>query len=167
MIVLLAVASTLLIGGLSIGGHRARSIALGACNVARTDTQTVQVSLYDGGAMMGPAPTMLALSASPSSASAGRITFVATNYGQLSHEFLVLPLPSDGIGNRLLGANGKINEATSLGEASTSCAAGAGTGITPGARSWIILNLRQGEYELLCDVPWHYAGGMYALFTVR
>jgi uncharacterized cupredoxin-like copper-binding protein len=30
----------------------------------------------------------------------------------------------------------------------------------------VTLTLRPGNYELLCDVPWHYADGMYAAFTV-
>jgi uncharacterized cupredoxin-like copper-binding protein len=129
--------------------------------------QVVQVGLYDGGpGMMGQAPMMLRLIPSPSSISAGRVTFVVTNHGTLNHEFLVLPVPADGVGTRSVGSDGKIDEARSLGEASTSCGAGPGNGIQTGSRSWITLTLRPGPYELLCDVPWHYADGMYAAFTV-
>jgi len=116
--------------------------------------------------MMGPSPMMFGLTASPTSVPAGRVTFVATNYGRLNHEFLVLPMAAYGLGTRPAGADGKINESSSLGEASKFCAAGAGNGISPGARSWVTLNLRPGTYELLCDMPWHYADGMYASFTV-
>ena len=49
---------------------------------------------------------------------------MVTNDGALNHEFLVLPMPADGIGTRPVGGNGKIDEASSLGEASTSCGEG-------------------------------------------
>jgi hypothetical protein len=71
--------------------------------------------------MMSQAPMMLRLIPNPSSVSAGQVTFVVTNYGQSNHEFLVLPARTDGIGTRQVGTNGKIDEAQSLGEASTSC----------------------------------------------
>lgn len=116
---------------------------------------------------MSPASTMLSLGANPSSVAAGDVTFVATNYGRLSHELLILPMPANGPGTRPLNANGKIDESSSLGEASNSCSVGAGSGITSGTRSWVTLDLRPGQYELLCDVPWHYANGMYAAFTVH
>lgn len=93
------------------------------------------------------------------------MTFVVTNYGALNHEFLVLPMPADGIGTRPVGNDGKIDESQSLGEASLSCEEGSGNGISTGSRSWVTLTLRPGNYELLCDVPWHYADGM-ASFTV-
>ncbi len=163
---LLAVTSTLLIGGLSSGLYRTSTLSLANCQPARNAGQTVQVSLVDGGGMMGPSLMMLGLTPTPTSVTAGRVTFVATNYGRLNHEFLVLPMAADGLGTRPVGADGKIDESSSLGEASKSCAAGAGNGISPGTRSWVTLNLRPGTYELLCDMPWHYTAGMYASFTV-
>jgi len=166
VIALLAVTSTLLVGGLSYGVHRTSTLALATCQPSSSAGQTVQVSLTDGGGMMGQSPMMLGLTPSPTSVAAGRVTFVATNYGGLNHEFLVLPMPADGLGTRPVGADGKIDESSSLGEASKSCAAGAGNGIAPGARSWVTLDLCPGTYELLCDLPWHYANGMYSSFTV-
>jgi hypothetical protein len=101
---------------------------------------------------MGQAPLMLRLIPRPSSLAAGRVTFVVTNHGSLNHEFLVLPMPADGVGTRPVGPNGKIDETQSLGEASTSRGAGPGNGISTGWRSWVTLNLRPGRYELLWDV---------------
>lgn len=166
VIALLAVTSTLLVAALSHGVHRASTLSLATCQPASGAGQTVQVSLTDGGGTPGQSPMMLGLTPSPASVSAGRVTFVATNYGGLNHELLVLAMPADGLGTRPVGADGKVDESSSLGEASKSCAAGAGDGIAPGARSWVTLELRPGTYELLCDVPWHYANGMYASFTV-
>jgi uncharacterized cupredoxin-like copper-binding protein len=116
--------------------------------------------------MMSQAPMMLRLTPSPSSISADQVTFVVRNYGALNHEFLVLPMPTDGVGTRPVGSDGKINESQSVEEASTSCGTGPGNGISTGSRSWVTLTLRPGNYELACDVPWHYADGMYAAFTV-
>ena len=141
--------------------------SLTSCQPSHETRQVVQVGLYDaGGGMMSQAPMMLRLLPSPPSISAGQVTFVVTNYGALDHEFLVLPMPADGVGTRPVGSDGKIDEAQSLGEASTSCGAGPGNGISTGSRSWVTLTLRPGNYELLCDVAWHYADGMYAAFTV-
>ena len=168
-VLLLAVASTTLIGGLVATSHRSSTSAtsLTSCQPAKEASQVVQVALYDGGGgMMSQAPMMLRLIPSPSNISAGRVTFVVTNYGQLNHEFLVFRMPSDGIGTRPVGSDGKIDESHSLGEASTSCGAGPGNGISTGSRGWITLTLKPGSYELLCDVPWHYADGMYAAFAV-
>jgi len=169
VVVLLAAASIALIGGLVATNHGGTGAAtsLTSCQPSHEADQVVQVGLYDGGpGMMGQAPMMLRLIPSPSSIAAGQVTFVVTNHGALNHEFLVLPIPADGVGTRPVGSNGKIDETQSLGEASTSCGAGPGNGISTGSRSWVTLNLRPGRYELLCDVPWHYADGMYAAFTV-
>ena len=147
-------------------GERLR---VASCTPANLPGAIVNVTLSDrGGAMMGAGNGMMvALVASPATVSSRTVTFVATNVGALDHEFLVLPAPRDGIGTRPVGANGKIDESTSLGEASTSCGPGAGPGISPGASSWVTLHLTPGNYELLCDVPWHYANGMFAAFRVR
>ena len=48
-----------------------------------------------------------------------------------------------------------------MGEASTSCGAGAGEGIRAGTVSWTTLTLAPGRYELICNLPNHYADGMY------
>ncbi|MFG2142672.1 hypothetical protein ACGFRG_00515 [Streptomyces sp. NPDC048696] len=67
----------------------------------------------------------------------------------------------------LLGPDGKINEASSLGEASRGCGAGEGNGIAPGALAWTTLTLRPGRYELVCNLPGHYLAGMYTDVTSR
>jgi hypothetical protein len=59
-------------------------------------------------------------------------TIVATNTGTLSRELLELQTPTDGVGTLPVGADGKIDRSTSLGEASTSCGQGPGGGFSPG-----------------------------------
>jgi uncharacterized cupredoxin-like copper-binding protein len=117
--------------------------------------------------MGGGSGMMVLLYASPTSIPSGKVTFVATNTGGLNHELLVLPAPADGPGTRAVGTDGKIDESSGLGEASKSCGSGTGDGITPGARSWVTLDLKPGTYELLCDIPWHYANGMFEQITVK
>jgi uncharacterized cupredoxin-like copper-binding protein len=107
------------------------------------------------------------MNADASSVPAGAVTFVASNFGRLNHELLIFPMAPDGPGTRPVDTGGKIDEASSLGEASRSCASGVGDGIAPGTRSWITVNLSPGIYELLCDLPWHYANGMFTTITVR
>ena len=145
------------------------NLTLANCAPTRPAGTVVHVTLADGGGSMmgGRNLMMVSLNTSPSEVPTGDVTFVATNVGALNHEFLVLPAPHDGVGTRAVGSNGKIDETTSLGEASTSCGRGPGQGISPGTTSWVTLHLSRGNYELLCDEPWHYANGMFQGFTVK
>lgn len=146
-----------------------QSLVLANCGPKHPQGAVVNVHLFDrGGSMMGAGNAMMvSMAASPDTVSPGTVTFIATNTGALNHELLVLPAPLDGVGTRTVANDGKIDEAASLGEASTSCGRGAGSGISPGAASWVTLRLAPGDYELLCDVPWHYANGMFTRFTVK
>ena len=144
-----------------------QSLTVSNCQPNHPATTQVHVTLSDGGAMMGGSSMMVWLSADTASVPAGTVTFVASNFGRLNHELLILPVPSDGPGTRPAGSNGKIDESPSLGEASLTCGRGVGNGISPGTRSWVTTNLTPGTYELLCDMPWHYANGMFTTITVR
>ncbi|SFE81637.1 sulfocyanin-like copper-binding protein [Streptomyces mirabilis] len=110
---------------------------------------------------------MLRLHATPSTVPAGVVSLRVFNAGALTHEVVVLPLPAgQAPGERPIGSNGRINEAGSLGEASRSCGAGAGKGVTPGAMAWTTVTLQPGRYELVCNLPGHYAAGMYSELDV-
>ena len=138
-----------------------------SCGPAHARGEVVRVELSDDGTMMGGVTPMgVSLSATPASVKSGTITFEATNVGHLPHELVVMPAPTTGVGTRRVNANGKIDETGSLGEASASCRAGAGSGIGPGATGWVTMNLRPGLYELVCDVPWHYVQGMVSALRV-
>ena len=56
--------------------------------------------------------------------------------------------------------------AGSVGEVSSSCGAGAGEGLTSGSTGWTTLTLPAGRYELVCNLPGHYAAGMYTELDV-
>ena len=97
----------------------------------------------------------------------GTVSFLATNGGSIKHEMVILPLPaSQAVGTRPTGADAKIDEAGSLGEASNTNRQGAGQGVAPGASSWMTLNLVPGQYELVCNLPNHYTAGMHDRLTV-
>ncbi len=155
-----------------LGVDRGRNVVNGAygaisCSAPTLPGTTVNVEATDaGGVMMSQAPMRATLVATPTSVPAGRVSFVVANTGALVHEFVILPLPSDGPGTRPVGAEGKIDETQSLGEASRSCAAGTGDGIAPGSTGWTTMILNPGRYELVCDMPWHYAAGMFDVLTV-
>ena len=128
---------------------------------------TVIVRLGDMGMtqMMGGTATLgahMMLRAVPGAVRAGQVSLVAENMGWRTHELVILPLAvGESAGQRVPGPDGKVSETGSLGEASTSCGAGAGDGIRAGTVSWTTLTLAPGRYELVCNLPNHYADGMY------
>lgn len=127
----------------------------------------VQVTLGDMGMTQmidGTAPigARMMLGALPASVPAGKVTLVAQNMGWRVHELVILPLADGAVaGQRVPGADGKVDEKGSLGEASSSCAAGSGKGITSGAIGWTTVALPAGHYELICNLANHYADGMH------
>jgi uncharacterized cupredoxin-like copper-binding protein len=124
--------------------------------------RTVQVTVGDVGmtqTMSGTAAitAVMRLQATP----AGQTSFVVTNSGWRTHEMVILSLaPGAAAGQRTPGSDGKVSETGILGEASSSCAAGPGTGITSGSVGWVPATLAPGRYELLCNLANHYADGM-------
>lgn len=117
-----------------------------------------------GGGFMGGG---MAVTANPTSVHAGTVSLLVANQGSIVHELVVLPLPGDARpGERRITSDDRVSETNSLGEASTTCGAGAGDGINPGSQSWVSLDLKPGRYELVCNIPGHYAAGMYAELDV-
>lgn len=133
---------------------------------------TVYVMLGDMGMtsmMNGDAPLggHMMLRAAPVSVPAGQVSFEVANMGWRTHEMVVLPLPvGQSAGQRTPAADGRVDETDSLGEASASCAEGAGEGITSRSVGWVTLRLPPGNYELVCNLKNHYANGMYEALTV-
>ena len=150
------------------------------CAAAALPGAVVDVTLIDMGAMMGgpraanPAsgtsqewwgmgiPGTMGIVATPGAVPHGTVSLRVSDGGVWTHELVVLPLPAGhGVGQRPVGADGKVDEQGSLGEASRTCGAGAGDGIASGATGWTTLPLGPGRYELICNLPGHYASGMY------
>ncbi len=184
VVILLALASTVVVAAAQggFGGRHEANIAgrshRNSCVPSDLGSTVVDVTLLDmgramtggnAGPMMGGAAVTgrMGLRASRDSVPTGAVSFVATNAGSLVHELVVLPLAAGAVaGARVVGDDGTVDEATSLGEASSPCGPGGGDGITPGTSSWLTVTLAPGRYELVCNVPGHYAAGMYTLLTV-
>lgn len=151
------------VGGMMSGYHFSPT----ACATPSPTASTVQVVLADMGltARMGgtaPMGAHMMLRASPGTVPAGEITFVAVNRGWRDHELVIMPLSAGSVaGQRVPGPDGKVSEIGSAGEASSPCSAGPGPGIPPGSASWVTVTLPAGRYELICNLPNHYADGMY------
>ena len=132
----------------------------------------VNVTLADMGMtrMMGgtaPLGAHMTLRVSPTTISSGQTSIVASNLGWRTHELVILPLAAGATaGQRTPGSDGKVAETGSLGEASHSCGSGTGDGITSGTVSWTTVTLPAGRYELICNLPNHYADGMYQELVV-
>jgi uncharacterized cupredoxin-like copper-binding protein len=140
-----------------------------ACRPASLPGTQVTVVLSDMGAMMngGMMGGRMMLHLTPQTVPAGTVSFFALNHGTVTHELIVLPLTPDASpGSRTVSADNRVSEDGSLGEASNDCAAGAGEGIAPGHASWVTMALKPGRYEVLCNLPGHYAAGMYGELDV-
>jgi uncharacterized cupredoxin-like copper-binding protein len=126
--------------------------------------QTIEVSVYDTGMMMG---RHMGLSAYPATIVSGKVNILVANVGMRTHEVVILPLATGQVaGERTVGSNGKVDESGSLGEVSNNCAPGSGEGILAGSRGWNTLNLAPGRYEFLCNLRNHYSAGMYQEIVV-
>lgn len=182
-LVIVGILATLILAGLSfaavgvLGGGfttgRPASLFGSSCTVPNLSGAVVNVTLTNmGGPMMGGRNgTMsggaMSLRADQATVRRGTLSFVATNSGSITHEMVVIPLHgSQIVGTRPIGGDAKIDEAGSLGEASNTCGEGAGQGILPGASGWVSVTLKPGRYELVCNLPGHYAAGMYTQLTV-
>ena len=159
-----------------MGGGSNYYSARGVCTPpANLPGRMVRVTLGDMGMyqMMGGTASLgsrMRLFVAPTKFAAGRVSIVAANMGWRTHELVVLPLADGQVaGQRVPGSDGKIDEAGSLAEASNNCGAGVGEGVQPGSLTWTTVTLAPGRYEFVCNLPNHYADGMYqeVLVTAR
>jgi uncharacterized cupredoxin-like copper-binding protein len=188
-VVVLAAASTLTVAAASGGfdsHHRHHGIPGPTCVAPALAGTTVSVQLLDmrammtRGGMMGGSGAMMRqtdwpyfhrgmmrMLTSTTTVPAGMVSVDVTNAGYLTHELVVLPLAAgQQPGTRAIAGDGTVDESGSLGEASATCAAGEGDGIAAGSAGWVSLHLPAGRYELVCNLPGHYAAGMYAELDV-
>jgi len=133
----------------------------------------VKVDLWDKGAAMTMATGLaygtpgldmskatMGIKASPATASAGVVTFKVTNTSKDTvHEMIVMymadptkPLPYIDAENRVdedkAGDKGEVSE------------------LDPGQSGSLTVALKPGKYLLICNVPGHFASGMWTEFEV-
>ena len=120
-------------GGAMMGGSAAAS-------AAPAGVRTIQVKLGE----MWVKPDY-------GSVKAGRVSFAATNTGQLEHELMIerMPLKMD--------APGRPNEEAAQGMIED---------MEPGDSGRMTLKLTPGAYVLFCNVAGHYAAGQHIRFDV-
>lgn len=105
----------------------------------------------------------------PRSAPAGRVDFVVTNKGSMTHEFVVAKAGADG--TLPLGADGTVDE-TQIPETDF---LGELEDMGRGDKATLDLTMAPGNYVLFCNiteesggvVDHHYADGMHTTFTVK
>jgi uncharacterized cupredoxin-like copper-binding protein len=104
---------------------------------------------------------MMTVSASPSVVPAGDVTFVATNKSSdTTHEMILIKVVDAGQQLPYLGGESRVDEdaAGHLGEVSE---------LDPGKSGSLSMKLDPGTYMLFCNVPGHYAAGMWTTITVQ
>lgn len=95
-----------------------------------------------------------------STVGSGFVTFVITNEGPSTHEFVLFL--TDMAADKLPLENGEVNE-----ESSDLELEGEAEGIVPGPTTSILRpNLPPGHYAVICNVPGHYLAGMHTELTV-
>jgi uncharacterized cupredoxin-like copper-binding protein len=110
--------------------------------------------------LTGEGTGKMAIAVDQASIKAGRVTFVVKNdaIGE-KHEFVVLKLAKPGAALPYDPAKDKVIEskAKKLGEVED---------VAPGDTKNLMLDLKPGSYQLICNIKGHYMAGMSALLTV-
>ena len=97
---------------------------------------------------------------SPATVKAGDITFNVTNDSKDTvHEMIVMYLADPAQALPYINTENRVDEdkAGDKGEVSE---------LDPGASGKLTVTLKPGKYLLICNVPGHYAAGMWSEFTV-
>lgn len=144
---------------LAFGSHAA--LAAGTVDVTLWDNPAMTMTLNMGPGMGGD-PTMAAMgiTATPITVTAGDVTFNVTNTSTLMpHEMVVVPIATADTVPPYDATAMEVDEAAAgaLGEVPE---------LAPGATGTVTLNLPAGTYMLICNVPGHYAAGMWVVLTV-
>jgi len=121
--------------------------ATDAAAKSSTGPTTVTVDL----AKTGP----FSLEPSVTTVPAGKTTFNAINDGMMVHELVILQ--TDKTIQQLTKPDGRADEATNIKETGD---------IEAGKSKSISIDLKPGHYWLICNLPGHFAGGMYKEFIV-
>jgi len=99
------------------------------------------------------------VSVSPNAATAGEVKFTIENKGTIGHEFLVVKTDI---------LDGKITlDGDHFSEPSPGLEVIDEIGEFPaGGTELLVLSLEAGNYQLVCNLPGHYAAGMHTTFVV-
>ena len=135
---------------------------------AATSGTVVHVTVSDTSGLSGA----MTMTATPSTVPAGDVTFIVKNTGTIDHEAVVLQLTAGETWDKLpitdagdppapvtTGAD-KVSEDHNVGETGD-------PNLKPGtSRTFVIKNMKSGNYAIVCNIAQHYGMGMRAQFTV-
>lgn len=128
------------------------ALALPMAASAATPT-VVKVQLWDKGTSMG-------VELSRDSVPAGPVTFVVKNVSKGTvHEMLVMYLADPSKLLPYIQQEGKTTEDKSIDKGEVS-------ELAPSKSGKLTVDLQPGKYVLICNVPGHFAAGMWSTFTV-
>ena len=91
----------------------------------------------------------------------GKVTFNVSNLSKtMVHEMIVAPIKDENTALPYLDAENRVDEdkAADLGEVSE---------LDPGKVGSLTLDMKPGKYILYCNVPAHYAMGMWTILEVK
>jgi uncharacterized cupredoxin-like copper-binding protein len=137
------------------GGATTTSAGGGLSVTTVAGATTIGVDLSDTKGTNGPETMTL----DNASAKTGKITFSAKNTGTIKHEAVILKLSAGQKWDTLPvdASTGEISEAGSVGEVGD---------VEIGKTGTVTLDLKPGDYVVVCNIKDHYKLGMRAGFTV-
>jgi uncharacterized cupredoxin-like copper-binding protein len=94
---------------------------------------------------------------------AGKLTISAPNDGQIQHELVVLKTDQDAASLPQKGAEVDEDGLDAKGVKNE----GEITDVAPGQSKSTTYDLKPGHYVMICNIPGHYAQGMYGTLTVK
>jgi uncharacterized cupredoxin-like copper-binding protein len=166
----LAMVLVVAVAGCSSSSKTSTSSGGGGVSVtsAATSGTVVHVDVSDTSGLSGP----MTMTATPSTVPAGNVTFIVKNTGTIDHEAVVLQLTAGQTWDKLPVDNGgdppapvttgadKVSETGNIGETGD-------PNLKPGtSRTFVIKNMKSGNYAIVCNIAQHYGMGMRAQFTV-
>ena len=126
-----------------------------ATTAPTTPATTAPAAATKVAVLMGK-PQEFSMSAAPAQVAAGKTTFIVANKGFVVHEMVVVSAP--GGAASLRQPDGTADEVGTEGEVPD---------VEPGANGKLTVTLPAGKYVLLCNLPGHFAGGMYTDLVVK
>ncbi|HYZ29702.1 MAG TPA: cupredoxin domain-containing protein [Thermoleophilaceae bacterium] len=131
-------------------------LAIAGCGSGNNSTPTAPSSAPKTAAVQKDAVTLDEFSIKPTltTLKAGKVEFDVKNAGKMSHEFLVIETTKPAA---KLGTGRRVPEKGNIGETGD---------VEPGASKKLVLNLKKGHYDVICNDPGHYMSGMHRDLTV-
>jgi uncharacterized cupredoxin-like copper-binding protein len=153
--------------GFSNGKDEGRKVQPAAAQISTTETQAAPPSTTPASAAGGKALQITMsddfFTPKDATAKAGSVTISAPNTGQLVHELVLAKTDADP--SKLpTTSDGSVDEAKLE---SAGRDAGEIADVTPGGTKKGTFKLTPGKYVMFCNVPGHYAAGMYGTITAK